>query len=210
MKIISHRGYWKDAPERNTLAAFDRSFGLGYGSETDVRDHAGQLVIAHDLPVSDTLAADECFAALARHDRSLLLAINVKADGLQHLLREKLQRYRIENYFLFDMSVPDAVQSIKAGLRVFTRQSDVEQLPSFYEHAAGVWMDSFFDDSWLTPTIIATHLRTGRGVCLVSPELHQREHLAFWQRLRNNQIAKDERLVLCTDLPSEAKEFFQT
>ena len=38
MIIISHRGYWKDAAEKNRPVAFARSFDLGYGTETDVRE----------------------------------------------------------------------------------------------------------------------------------------------------------------------------
>ena len=38
MQVISHRGYWKAASEKNTQTAFKRSFSLGYGTETDVRD----------------------------------------------------------------------------------------------------------------------------------------------------------------------------
>jgi glycerophosphoryl diester phosphodiesterase len=45
MKIMSHRGYWRGEDEKNTTTAFSRSFDLGFGTETDVRDALGQLVI---------------------------------------------------------------------------------------------------------------------------------------------------------------------
>lgn len=41
MKILSHRGYWKNKQEKNSIAAFDRSFLNSYGLETDLRDVAG-------------------------------------------------------------------------------------------------------------------------------------------------------------------------
>jgi hypothetical protein len=50
VKIISHRGAWLEASEKNTEIAFRRSFDRGFGVETDVRDCAGELVIAHEMP----------------------------------------------------------------------------------------------------------------------------------------------------------------
>ena len=210
MIIISHRGYWKSLPEKNTSAAFERSFAVGFGTETDFRDRLGELVVAHDLPGRDSLSADVFWEIFSRYDRRLPLAINIKADGLQALLKAAFARYRVENYFLFDMSVPDAVFSIKQGLRVFTRHSDVEPVPSFYAQAAGVWMDAFFDESWITPEAIAAHLQAGKQVCLVSPELHKRPHLDFWVRLKAHPIYRDDRLILCSDLPEDAVAFFRS
>ena len=45
MKIISHHGFWHIPSEKNTETAFCRSFELGFGTETDVRDSLGALVI---------------------------------------------------------------------------------------------------------------------------------------------------------------------
>lgn len=208
MKILSHRGYWKTIEEKNTPGAFERSFSLGFGTETDFRDNNGRLVIAHDIPKSDALPAEHCFACLARHNPHLPLAVNIKADGLQAMLKEAFARHGITDYFLFDMSVPDAIISIKTGLRVFTRHSDVEPVPAFYSQAAGVWMDAFFDDRWLTPEAIAAHIEAGKQVCLVSPELHKRPHISFWERLLASSVVADDRLMLCSDIPEDAVKFF--
>ncbi len=62
MNVISHRGLWAEAEESNTIAAFQRSFLAGYGTEIDVRDLDGTLVVSHDpprlgaLPLADVLA----------------------------------------------------------------------------------------------------------------------------------------------------------
>ena len=140
--------------------------------------------------------------------RRLPLALNIKADGLQSLLQLALARYKIENYFLFDMSVPDAMYSLKQNLRVFTRHSDVEPIPAFYTQAAGVWMDVFFDETWFKPSVIADHLQAGKQVCLVSPELHKRPHIPFWEHLRAHPVHHSDQLILCSDLPETAAEFF--
>ncbi|MDB5448782.1 MAG: hypothetical protein JWQ97_4099, partial [Phenylobacterium sp.] len=50
MRIISHRGYWREPSEKNSRTAFARTLEAGFGTETDVRDLVGQLVVAHDPP----------------------------------------------------------------------------------------------------------------------------------------------------------------
>lgn len=210
MIILSHRGYWKTAEEKNTPQSFERSFALGFGTETDFRDCDGQLVVAHDLARTNALLAEKCFRLLAHHNRHLPLAINIKADGLQTLIKEALESHGIDNYFLFDMSVPDAVQSLKRGLRCFTRHSDLEPVPAFYEQAAGVWMDGFGGD-WITPERIRPHLEAGKQVCLVSPELHKRPHLPLWDQLRTSpDLLRHPRLLLCSDLPEEASHYLNS
>ncbi|SQK72416.1 Uncharacterised protein [Tatumella ptyseos] len=37
MQILSHRGLWTTAEEKNSLQAFCQSFSAGFGTETDVR-----------------------------------------------------------------------------------------------------------------------------------------------------------------------------
>jgi hypothetical protein len=208
MKILGHRGYWKTVYEQNTLTAFRKSFDLGYGVETDFRDLNGRLVINHNIPTSESMLADRLFEIMNSVDSNLPLAVNIKSDGLQDLLLASINKFKITNYFLFDMSVPDAVISIKRGLRVFTRQSDVEKNPAFYEQADGVWIDAFYSDDWIDEGIIKTHLSAGKSVCLVSPEIHKRSHRKIWGKLKSNRLCDNTNLLLCTDLPDEASVYF--
>ena len=208
MRILSHRGYWNGSIPCNSTEAFEHSFSKGFGTETDFRDSRGTLVISHDPPTSDALSADDFFSCFGKWNHDLPLAINIKADGLQYMLKEALGRHGIRNYFLFDMSIPDAMASIRQGLRIFTRQSDVEPVPVLYSEAAGVWMDAFTDERWLTPDAITRHLDAGKEVCLVSPELHGRPHLPLWESLRNSRIGGSHSLMLCSDIPEEARTYF--
>jgi len=207
MKVISHRGYWERMEEKNSIAAFRRSFELKFGTETDFRDSLGRLVISHDPPLSDALSADDFFRLYKEYSGNLPLALNVKADGLQKMLCEFLDTYKIENYFFFDMSVPDALQYVREGLKVFTRQSELETEPSFYKEAAGVWIDMFFGD-WVTEEVIISHVRASKEVCLVSPELHGREHISFWERLSLIDAIMLHDVTICTDHPQEARRYF--
>jgi hypothetical protein len=208
MIILSHRGYWDDKIAKNSIESFERSFKNGYGIETDFRDCDGDLVISHDPPLKSSLSANKLFSLLAKTNKDLPVAINIKADGIQNLVKSVLDEYNIHNYFLFDMSVPDAMASIKAGLKIFTRQSDMETKPNLYDEALGVWIDAFYDDLWVTARLIEQHLDAGKQVCLVSPELHGRPHLAFWKRLANISSDTRARLMLCTDYPDKAHSYF--
>lgn len=204
MLILSHRGYWRAAAEKNTPAAFARSFHLGFGTETDLRDLAGQLVVAHDPAPAGALPAEVLFGVYHGVGADLPLALNVKADGLHKLLPPLLERFAVTNYFVFDMSVPDALGWLKIGAPTFTRHSDVEPHPPYYARAAGVWLDGFAGD-WWTPDTVRTHLDAGKRVCVVSPDLHGRDPRAAWDALAASDVRTHPDLMLCTDRPEDAK-----
>lgn len=136
------------------------------------------------------------------------MALNIKSDGLQELLKYKITQYALENYFIFDMSVPDALEYIKCGLNVFTRQSEYEQIPSFYAEAKGVWLDEFHGH-WICLDVIEEHFSHHKQICIVSPDLHGRSYLQEWQEYKNWQAKFPNRhLMLCTDRVEEARRFF--
>ena len=208
MIILSHRGYWKTAEEKNTIRAFERSFSMGFGTETDIRDYESELVISHDIADEKCIKVKDFLQIYKNFNKSLPLALNIKADGLQLKLKSLIVEYNIENYFVFDMSVPDSLGYLNPGMKVFTRESEFETEPSFYEQADGVWMDEF-RTPWITPQRIKHHLDNDKKICVVSPELHQMEHLSRWKDYK--AVSKDfdkVELMLCTDFPEEARRYF--
>ncbi len=209
MIIISHRGFWIKEIEKNTLKAFARSFCNDFGAETDLRDMLRQVVISHDTPNENSLTLDNFFALYKRFSNNPPLALNIKADGLQNILKDFLEKYSVDNYFVFDMSIPDALLYLKAGFNVFTRQSEYEQQPSFYNEAYGVWMDEFYEH-WIDERIIQEHLENNKKICIVSPELHKRDFKKEWQEYKemSKKLKGGDNLMICTDYPLQAKEFF--
>lgn len=205
MQVISHRGYWLKESEKNTQQSFSRSFSLGFGTETDVRDCQKKLVISHDPPDGNEFTFDQLLELAAPF--KLPLAINIKADGLASEIRATMQRYQYPYWFVFDMSVPDTRAQLAAGNPVFVRMSEVEAMPAYLHVAAGVWLDAFENDTWRLGAL--TRLLEARvQTCVVSPELHRREHLPFWESLKASELYKNDKLLLCTDLPEEAVAFF--
>lgn len=208
MEIISHRGYWRNEAEKNSLIAFNRSFELGFGTETDVRDYNGELVISHDIADSKAMKLERFFEVYKSFDGNLPLALNIKADGLQAKLKEALERFGIDNYFVFDMSIPETLSYLKLGFKVFTRQSEYEARPALYDAAAGVWLDEF-QGHWITGSVLAEHSGNRKRICVVSPDLHKRDHQVEWNEYRKLRRGPgDINMMLCTDFPEKAKEFF--
>ena len=208
MKILAHRGYWNSEKPGNSPAAIKDALEHGYGFESDLRDYQGKLVISHNIAEETSQDAAEVFQWLHEKQDQFCFAINIKADGLKELIKKQLIENHIKNYFLFDMSVPQMVEFQEMGLTYFTRQSEVEPTPVMCEAAAGVWIDGFWGNDWITEDLLRDHISAKKKVCLVSPELHGRDHLVFWERLLPFQVEWDQ-VMLCTDIPDEAAIFFE-
>lgn len=208
MIVLSHRGYWQEIQEKNFPIAFERSFSLGFGTETDIRDYQGKLVISHDIANADCIGLKEMFEIYNKFDHTLPLALNVKSDGLQLKLKELLEECNISNYFVFDMSVPDGLGYLKHNIKVYTRESEYEIEPAFYNESTGIWIDEFHGH-WVTKELIEKHIKNNKKICLVSPDLHKREYKKEWQHYK--EIEKElniDNLMICTDYPEIAKNFF--
>ncbi len=208
MKILAHRGYWGADILSNSPAALCRAMESGFGFESDIRDYMGELVISHNIADAGCQKVDEVFQWLSKFQNRCCFAINIKADGLKEQLAVLLKTYGITNYFTFDMSVPQMVEYAEVGITYFTRQSEVEPEPVMYNSAAGVWIDGFWRTDWITEDMLREHISSGKKVCLVSPELHQREHIPFWEKLKSFHLNWDY-VLLCTDKPGDAADFFQ-
>lgn len=201
--VISHRGFWRTPEERNRPVAFERTVREAFGTETDVRDRGGELVVAHDIADESARPWSEVVGLF--RDTGLPLAVNIKADGLSDLLKAAMQEQGID-WFAFDMSAPETVRYARAGLPFFTRHSDIEADPVLYDAASGVWLDAF-EHTWFGADVIEGHLARGKRVCVVSPELHGRPHEALWTMLRKLEAPR-ETLMLCTDHPELARAYF--
>jgi hypothetical protein len=201
MKILSHRGYWLSANEKNARIAFERTIRANFGTETDVRDSTGGLVASHDPPgTNDVVAWADVVEMFDGQD--LPLAVNIKADGLADMLTRAFSDKEIP-WFAFDMSAPEMLRFMRAKLPYFTRHSDIEPQPILYGNAVGVWLDAF-DATWFDERDILRHLAQEKSVCVVSPELHGRDPMSVWAML--SKFRADDRVFVCTDRPHEAHE----
>ena len=205
MQIVSHRGLWRKTAEHNTIAAFERSFELGMGVETDLRDRNGGVVVAHDPPKKSTLPFAELLRAM--DGRNLPLALNIKADGLAKQIKRALAQFNHDNYFVFDMSLPDMRWHLQCDMPVFAGMSDLQPRPPLLAQCAGVWLDSFESD-WFGARLIDKLLAQNKKICVVSPELHRRPFEKQWKTIRMAKSVAADGLMLCTDHPLQARDFF--
>jgi glycerophosphoryl diester phosphodiesterase len=208
IEIVCHRGYWLDKKEGNNIAAFRRAFSLDLGIETDIRDYKGEIVISHDIATKDSLRLENLLGLYRDYHQHSVLFLNIKTDGLQNSLRGTLKKYKINNYFVFDMSLPEQLVYARYDFKIFARQSEFEKEPLLYQQARGIWLDEF-NTHWIKGKIIKKHIKNKKEVCIVSPELHQRDYHKEWKEYRIlDKKLKLEKLFLCTDFPEKAKEFF--
>lgn len=208
MIVLSHRGFWKSSSEKNTAASFIQSFKLGFGVELDIRDFNGELVVSHDIPVNASLSLEEFFTIYNACGNNLPLALNIKSDGLQLAIKKLLNTFNILNYFVFDMSIPDCYIYLKNQIVFFARESEYEQNPAFYDRASGVWLDEF-KGHWIDINVVKKHVKNKKNICIVSPELHKRDHKKVWSHYK--EIEKSlgiNNLMICTDYPVEARTYF--
>lgn len=208
ISVISHRGYWKSPDEKNTAQAFHRSFSLGFGTETDVRDSlrdgVPKLVISHDVPTGHEMLFEEMLEIACANGKPLL-ALNIKCDGLYDILLKSLMSFDYDNYFTFDASVPDLIQGEKRGAKCYTRLSEYEAHASLYDapNVIGVWVDLFLPGRWYSDVAINRLLDDGKQVALVAPDLHRRheELEPFLEWIKSTNLVNRSGLTICTDEP---------
>lgn len=210
--ILACGGWFVMPGERDLPSAYYRALEAGMGIVVPVRDHSGRLVISAG-PASDTSPRFDDFIA----ERPVwpghppIMAVRICADGLARMVHRSLANLDGIVPYIFGMSVADTAGYLDGQIPLFVRQSEHEPQPAFYELAEGIWLDSFERD-WFDERLIIQHLRAGKLVCVVSPDLHGRPHANLWTVLKSLQGKLEElscRLQLCTHLPAEARAFFE-
>tara|TARA_B100000989_G_scaffold297782_1_gene284672 strand:- start:85 stop:705 length:621 start_codon:yes stop_codon:yes gene_type:complete len=202
MKILAHRGLWNNSEEQNSLLSFKNAVDKNFGIELDVRDFNSKIVISHDIPSKNNMSLKEALKIF--ENKKVDVAVNVKSDGILDDICEILSD-AICNWYLFDMSFPETIRCKEKLIPFFYRISDFEKDTDIIEYASGIWLDSFYKN-WFSAELISSYLNNQKKVCVVSSELHSRDHSELWNILR--PLSDDNNLSLCTDFPEEAKNFF--
>lgn len=208
-RLLAHRGLWTTTGTPNSLEALVAAAEHGFGIETDIRDSCGNLVISHDPAGAGALdAASALRAVLAVAHSSIVLALNVKADGLEPLLDPVLDALASHSVFFFDMSVPQLLSYSRLGLPVAVRVSEYEPLRAemFAQLRVRkqIWLDAFDSDWWLDDPQIAM-LASTETVVVVSPELHGRDPERVWDWFIQF-ASQGHDVLLCTDEPQRVLE----
>ncbi len=197
--IYAHRGVWTSLEEQNSPLSIEAAHKLGFGIETDFRSHNNRLVVSHN-PFLDKTAlglADFNFQGIP-------VAMNIKEDGLSEQYREFLDINQHKLSFIFDGSIPEMRKIRDEGLPHALRLSEYErELPWSTRF---IWVDAFESEWWLGSQEIA-NLQQEHFLVFVSPELHGRNFENAWQYFRRLSHENSKKFGICTDLPSQLKEF---
>ncbi len=205
MEIIAHRGLTV-GPKLKTKNPLHEAVALGFGIEFDVRDSPEGLIMAHDPWEKDSMLLKTFLQRIP--DRGTL-AVNIKSCGLAPAIKEVLELVGVKESrcFFFDMSVPDHLQFLKHKLPSYARLSEFETSGDLVSLSAGVWLDAF-RTRWWDEYLIKDLLEKGLKVCVVSPDLHRRDHQACWEYLKNCGLYRHPQVSLCTDYAIAAKDYF--
>ena len=193
-RIYAHRGLWNERGIAthlpNSMKALVNAISNGYSVETDIRDFNGGLEIGHDPILSSNFNFQELLDLKGRY------ALNIKSDGLAPKFKEFLTS---ENYFLFDMSIPEYQKYLNVNLRTFGRLSEYETTDQ-YNLASGFWVDGFLSDWWCTNETLEKMSNMDMQFVFVSPELHGRNPDICWKTF-GPHFRRTENFALCTDHP---------
>ncbi|CAN5397997.1 N/A [soil metagenome] len=187
MHFISHR--------INQVEAL-RQVPAQFGCEIDLRDRGERLILQHD-PFKDGEDAEPFFAEYKEHGT---LILNVKSERIEDTILPLMQKYKIENYFFLDSSLPMIVNLTKRGeKRIALRYSEFEAIETVLNFAGlvdWVWIDCFTRLS-LDKNDYKLLKDAGFKLCLVSPELQGRPEdiPAYKKQMADDQIVMD---AICT------------
>lgn len=191
MELIAHR--------RNTISELTAT-PQKYGIEVDIRSEGGRLIIHHD-PFAEGADFVEWLGAY-RHGT---LILNVKEEGLEARLIPLMRDAGISNYFFLDQSFPFLIKYARLGeRRCAVRVSEFETIDTALTLANQidwVWVDCFTHFP-LSQEAANRLTSAGFKLCLVSPELQQRDAVseipALAKLLTERAIKAD---AICTKRP---------
>lgn len=191
MFIVSHR--------RNTIAQLKET-PENLGVEVDIRCSGPDLIIHHDAFVEG-----EKFDDWLAHYRHGLLILNVKEEGLEDALLERMAKAGITDFFFLDQSFPFLVRTANRGeRRCAVRVSEFESIDTALTLAGRIdwiWVDCF--TRFPLEAADAERLRAaGFKLCLVSPELQGRTDPEAIAAMRHEVTSKKIHIdAVCTKRP---------
>lgn len=135
----------------------------------DIRSLNKKLIIHHD-PFNEGVEFDDWIKS---YNHSFLI-LNVKEEGLESILLEKMKAYGIKNFFFLDQSIPFLLRTAIGGeKRCAVRVSEYESIENamlFSGLVEWVWIDTF-NKLPISNKDFKKLREGGFKLCLVSPEL---------------------------------------
>ncbi len=208
MIILAHRGIWSNSCEKNSALAIHNACNSGFGLEFDIRDQNNNIVVSHDIPHGDVLPLSGVEETLKSFKKTI--AFNIKSDGLSSILKSFIDSTGIDDYFCFDMSVPETFSYQNRGIKFFTHLSDIQSNPVLVDSplCKGVWLDAFKEIWYDLDCLHNLQTKYNLPFCFVSEDLHGRDNVFQWSLIRKFDESSEFKNLVCTDFPKQASDFF--
>jgi hypothetical protein len=150
------------------------------GVEIDIRAYADRLVLHHD-PFVEGCDFEEW---LQQYNHAFVI-FNIKCEGIEEEVIRLAEKYGILNYFLLDVTPPFMFKLINKGVhKLACRFSEFESIETCLNLIGKVkWV--FIDNLTHLPVQgrAFEKLREHFKLCIVSPELLQRDEVAMTKQL---------------------------
>ena len=105
------------------------------------------------------------------------------------------------------MSIPDTISYLDFDMNTLIRRSEYEHELEIPGNIHGIWLDQFKSD-WYDIDLIEDIIKKWELVCIVSPDLHGRDHKSCWSLLADRSVLSNSKMMICTDYPVQAEEYF--
>lgn len=177
------------------LAQTPKNFGV----EMDIHGWENTLTVHHDAHVKGF-----DIDLWLRNFNHAISIFNIKEEGVEKMVMEKILFNNIENFFFLDLSFPSLVKLVNLGeKRIAYRVSKYEPYNGalhFKNKLDWIWLD-VFDGIPINKLEFNILKECNFKICLVSPELHGREKaeiMDFKNFINKNDILVD---AVCTKHP---------
>ncbi len=173
-----------------------------YGVEIDVRSDQNKLLLNHD-PFKKGIDFDS-FLKNFKHN---FLIVNVKEEGIENKILNKLNKNKIRNFFLLDVTIPQLTKILKSkkekkiALRI-SKYEAMEGILKLSGYVNWVWLDTFDGKLPISFNQIKKLRKKKFKIFLVSPELPMKKNL-YLHKLKR-KIYKKIKLfdAICTKKPN--------
>jgi hypothetical protein len=147
-----------------------KNLDQNFGAEVDIRSFNKKLILNHE-PFKKAVLLN---SYLKKFNHKFLI-LNVKEEGIENIILNYVKKFKINNYFLLDVTIPKIFQFIKTKKKsnICLRISKFENLSNlnfFHKKINWVWVDTFDNKIPLNFKEIKYYSKRFK-LCLVSPEL---------------------------------------
>ncbi|HLD72418.1 MAG TPA: hypothetical protein VJA23_02435 [Candidatus Nanoarchaeia archaeon] len=157
-----------------------------FGVEVDLRAYNNRIILNHE-----PFLEGEDFEEFLKHYHHAYLILNIKCEGIERLVIGLMDKFRIRDYFLLDVTPPFIFKLVNQGIsKIAVRFSEMESIETCLNLKGKLeWV--FVDNLTHLPVEHDAFktLRKYFKLCIVSPELLNRNEIeSVKEILKDNPV----------------------